>query len=192
LILNIRYKPLKTQQFFFGNTTVLGKVTCFDPLYGVIIRPYIILRIVKYINCFAPNGIPCGLQVDTISSGGSIRKNENGKGTPKMCHIPVILMGRSCSVGRWVFYWLSLRVGALVACRYVYMGCGHYWLAILDSVLCWLSCPRIDGWLGYFPFLGRGIFNILSHTTEWTQTILIGPLSRNINLVSQRSAQRKT
>jgi hypothetical protein len=41
--LDIRYKPSKTQQFFFGNTTVLGKVTCFDPLYGIIIRPYIIL-----------------------------------------------------------------------------------------------------------------------------------------------------
>jgi hypothetical protein len=74
-ILNIRYKPSKTQQFFFGNTTVLGKVTCFDPLYGVIIGPYIILRIMKYINCLAPNGIPCGLQIDTVSSGDSIRKN---------------------------------------------------------------------------------------------------------------------
>jgi hypothetical protein len=92
-ILNIRYKPSKTQQFFFGNTIVLGKVTCFDPLYGIIIRPYIILRIVKYIDSLAPNRIPCGLQIDTISSGGSIRKDERGRGekNTSMCHIPVIL-----------------------------------------------------------------------------------------------------
>jgi hypothetical protein len=85
-----RCKSSKTQQFFFGNMTVLWKITCFDPLYEIIIRPYIILRIVKYINCLAPNGIPCGLQINTISSGGSIRKNENGRGKPNMCHIPVI------------------------------------------------------------------------------------------------------
>jgi hypothetical protein len=84
-ILNIRYKPSKIQQFFFGNTTVLRKVTCFDPLYGIIIRPYIIPRIVKYIDSLVPNGIHCGLQIDTISSGGSIRKDERGRGkeTPR-------------------------------------------------------------------------------------------------------------
>jgi hypothetical protein len=46
-----KYNRQETQQIYLGNTTVLGKVTCFDPLYGAIIRPYIILRIVKYINC---------------------------------------------------------------------------------------------------------------------------------------------
>jgi hypothetical protein len=38
-----------------------------------------------------------------------------------MCHISVILMGRSCSVGRWVFYWLSLRVGALDGLYILYL-----------------------------------------------------------------------
>jgi hypothetical protein len=35
---------------------------------------------VKYIDSLAPNAIPCGLQIDTISSGGSIRKDERGRG----------------------------------------------------------------------------------------------------------------
>jgi hypothetical protein len=92
-ILHIRYKPSKTQQFFFGNTTVLGKVTRFDPLYGIIIRTYIILRIVKYIDSLVPNGIQCGLQIDTISSGGSIRKDKRGRRgkNTSICHIPVIV-----------------------------------------------------------------------------------------------------
>jgi hypothetical protein len=84
--------------------TVLGKVTCFDPLYGIIIRPYIILRIVKYIDSLAPNRIPCGLQIDTISSGGIIRKDERGRGkkNTNVLYSGDSLMGGSCSVGRWV------------------------------------------------------------------------------------------
>jgi hypothetical protein len=62
-------------------------------MYGSSYRPYIILRIVKYIDSLAPTGIPCGLLIDTISSGGSIRKDERGRGkkNTNMCHIPVIL-----------------------------------------------------------------------------------------------------